>query len=125
VNPVVMETSAARGAGRAVAGRRAVWEAHLHRCRASGLSLSAYAKRHGLGLSTLCGWQAPLRAEGLIEAAPAPSFVRVEPAATPAEPAELGGSYRLVFPSGLVLQWQGAADLRLIGQLLHLWAAPR
>jgi hypothetical protein len=25
-----------------------------------------------------------------------------------------------MFPNGLVLEWQGAADLRLIGQLLRL-----
>jgi hypothetical protein len=84
--------------------------------------LKAYAEVHGLGLSTLYSWQARLKAEGLLEGEPACTFVRVAPSApAPAPAPDAGaGAHRLAFPSGLVLEWQGAADLRLIGQLLRL-----
>ncbi len=108
--------------------RRASWLAHLRRCRARGQSLKAYAEAHGLGLSTLYSWQARLKAEGLLGEASARTFVRVEPAAPAAvaapsqapAPATGADRHRLLFPNGLVLEWQGAADLRLIGQLLRL-----
>jgi hypothetical protein len=62
----------------------------------------------------------------LLGAEPARTFVRVEPSAPVSvqgsAPACDGGAeqQRLMFPNGLVLEWQGAADLRLIGQLLRL-----
>ena len=126
-----MGISAGRHAGTASPKRRDVWLAHLRRCRASAQSLKAYAEAHGLGLSTLYSWQARFKAEGLLAGESAQMFVRVEPpapaavAAPPQAPTpEAGvGAHRLAFPNGLVLEWQGAADLRLIGQLLRLEGA--
>ena len=123
-----MGNSAERHAGSASPKRRDVWLAHLRRCRARGQSLKTYAEAHGLGLSTLYSWQARLKAEGLLGDEPAPTFVRVEPPAPAAvaAPSQAPTSdtaaeqCRLLFPNGLVLEWQGAADLRLIGQLLRL-----
>ena len=126
-----MGISAGRHAGSASLSRRDVWLAHLRRCRARGQSLKTYAEAHGLGLSTLYSWQARLKAEGLLGEASAGTFVRVEPAAPAAvappsqapAPATGADRHRLLFPNGLVLEWQGAADLRLIGQLLRLEGA--
>ena len=50
-------------------------------------------------------------------------LVRVEPSAAAPSPDEGTGAHRLASPNGLVLEWQGAADLRLIGQWLRLGAA--
>jgi len=117
-----MGNSASRHAGSASPNRRDVWLAHLRRCRARGQSLKTYAEAHGLGLSTLYSWQARLKAEGLLGGESARTFVRVEPSApSPSLSPDVGaGAHRLAFPNGLVLEWQGAADLRLIGQLLRL-----
>jgi hypothetical protein len=117
-----MGISAGRHAGSASPNRRDVWLAHLRRCRARGQSLKAYAEAHGLGLSTLYSWQARLKAEGLLGGESARTFVRVEPSAAAPVPTPGPGTgpHRLAFPNGLVLEWQGAADLRLIGQLLRL-----
>ena len=123
-----MGSSADRHAGAAAPNRREVWLAHIRRCRARGQSLKAYAEAQGLGLSTLSSWQARLKAEGLLGEESARMFVRVEPSAPVAVAApsqapapDTGANQRrLMFPNGLVLEWQGAADLRLIGQLLRL-----
>lgn len=119
-----MGISAGRHAGSASPKRRDVWLAHLRRCRARGQSLKTYAEAHGLGLSTLYSWQARFKAEGLLGDESARTFVRVEPSAPVPTPGPGSGAHRLAFPNGLVLEWQGAADLRLIGQLLRLEGSP-
>jgi hypothetical protein len=110
--------SADRHASAASPNGRDVWLAHLRRCRARGQSLKAYAEAHKLGLSTLYSWQARLKAEGLLGEESARMFVRVEPTAPAAVAApsqapapDIGADQRrLMFPNGLVLEWQGARD---------------
>ena len=90
------------------------WFGHLEAARAEGLSLKAYAERSGVSLHRLYFWSARRRAQageggsGL--------FARVE-VADRRRP--LGGaSQRLHLPSGVVLEWEGPADLALIDRLL-------
>jgi hypothetical protein len=91
-----------------------VWFGHLDRARAEGVSLKAYAERSGVSLHRLYFWSARRRAQaGEVESG---LFARVE-VADRRRP--LGGaSQRLHLPSGVVLEWEGPADLALIDRLL-------
>jgi hypothetical protein len=114
-------TTGSKGRGAAPRSRDE-WLGHFRRCRAGGQSLKGYAEQHGLDVAQFYQWHSRLKSLGLVESAPAPSFARVE---VTASAAQAEASRRLTFPNGLVLEWQGAADLQLIGQLLRLEASGR
>ena len=91
--------------------RREFWFEHLSRCQEEGLTLKAYAQREGLTLSVLYGWSKRYKQQHGISG----QFTRVA-LSNP----DTASHYRLRFPSGLVLEWEGSVDTRELGQLLEI-----
>ena len=90
--------------------RQQYWLDHLKRCAAEGVSLKAYASQHGLALSMLYSWNRRLKDRGLIGNTPVVRFTRVQ---VPV------GQYRLHFPNGLVLEWEGQLDEAVLTSLMR------
>ena len=91
--------------------RRQFWQRHLRRCREQGTTLKAYAEQEGLTLSVLYRWSRRLKRE----AATASPFSQVVIAAAPAQ-------YRLSFPNGLVLEWNGEIAVEPLTRLVRALA---
>ncbi len=96
--------------------RQRAWLEHLRACRAQGLSLKAYAQRQGLNLQRFYQWNRRLKRLGLAATDAPVSFAAVRVSAARA----VTGSQRLHFPNGLMLEWDGSADLALVEHLLRL-----
>jgi hypothetical protein len=96
--------------------RQRAWLEHLRACRAQGLSLKAYAERQGLNLQRFYHWNRRLKRLGLAATDAPVSFAAVRVSAARA----VTGSQRLHFPNGLMLEWDGSADLALVEHLLRL-----
>ncbi len=97
--------------------RRAFWRAHYQHCREQGMTLKDYAAQEGLTLSVFYGWSKRFRKENLDSNTPSPvGFSRVRVACTSSV------QYRLQFPNGLVLEWQGEADSNHLKQLVQALA---
>ena len=88
--------------------RRQFWHAHFQRCRKLGMTRKAYAEQEGLTVSVFYGWSKRFKRE---EAA-ASTFSRVT--VKPSSSVE----YRLHFPNGLVLEWNGEADSEPLARLV-------
>ena len=96
--------------------RQREWLAHLRACRARGLSLKAYAEQQGLNLQRFYHWHRRLKQLGLVAAAAPVRFAAVRVSAA----GGVAGTQRLHFPNGLMLEWDGSADLPLVEHLLRL-----
>jgi hypothetical protein len=95
--------------------RASYWYGHLERAAASGRSLRQYAEQTGVKLHRLYFWSSRRKAMAEARGGGAGLFARVEVS----EPAgHWPATRRLHLPSGAVLEWEGAADLALIGHLL-------
>ena len=94
------------------AERRETYRRHLEAAAASGTSLSAYAREHGLSIKTLYRYRRLLQDEATPAA---PSFVRVAPAPRP----PLAG-IQARLPNGIVLAIPG--DHPELGSLLRMLA---
>jgi len=81
-----------------------------------GLSLKAYAGQQGLNLQRFYHWHRRLKRLGLVATDTLVSFAAVRVSAS----AGVTGTQRLHFPNGLMLEWDGSADLALVEQLLRL-----
>jgi hypothetical protein len=90
-------------------------------CRARGLSLKAYAEQAGLDVQRLYRWHRRLKQLGFIGGSEAVDFSAVQVRGC----VQQAGRQRLHFPNGLVLEWGGDADLRLVGRLLALSGTSR
>jgi len=90
--------------------RRQFWQAHLQRCRASGMTLKAYAEQEGLTLSVFYGWNRRLKRKPAPEGS---SFTRALVTSSPST------EYRLRFPNGLVLEWEGNPDTDCLMELVR------
>jgi transposase len=91
--------------------RHEFWFQHLRRCKEEGLTLKAYAEREGLTLSVLYGWSKRYKQQSGISG----QFTRVARSM-----AETASRYRLRFPSGLILEWDGSADSSELSRLLEI-----
>ncbi len=89
--------------------RRQFWQAYFQRCKELGMTLKAYAEQEGLTVSVFYGWSKRFKRG---EAAATSTFSRV--AVKPSPLVE----YRLRFPNGLVLEWNGEADSRQLARLV-------
>ncbi len=89
--------------------RRQFWETHYGRCQQLGMTLKAFAEKEGLTVSVFYGWRKRFKREH----ASVPKISRVK--VTPSEVAE----YRLRFPNGLVLEWNGEADVQQLARLVN------
>jgi hypothetical protein len=97
-------------------GRQHEWLEHFRACRAQGLSLKAYAEQQGLNLQRFYHWHRRLKRLGLVATDAPVSFAAVRVSAA----AGVAGYQRLHFPNGVMLEWDGSADLALIDHLLRL-----
>jgi hypothetical protein len=97
------------------------WLEHVQACRARGLSLKAYAEQAGLDVQRLYRWHRRLKQLGFIGGSEAVDFSAVQVRGC----VQQAGRQRLHFPNGLVLEWGGDADLRLVGRLLALSGTSR
>jgi transposase-like protein len=88
--------------------RRQFWQRHLRRCREQGTTLKAYAEQEGVTLSVLYRWSRRLKRE----AATASPVSQVVIAPAPAQ-------YRLNFPNGLVLEWNGEIEVEPLTRLVR------
>lgn len=100
--------------------RQREWLEHLRACRAQGLSLKAYAEEQGLNLQRFYHWHRRLKRLGLVATDTPVSFAAIRVSAAPG----VTGSQRLHFPNGLLLEWDGPADLALVEHLLRLSRVP-
>jgi hypothetical protein len=96
--------------------RQRAWLEHLRACRSQGLSLKAYAEQQGLNLQRFYHWHRRLKRLGLVATDTPVSFAAVRVSASRG----VTGTQRLHFPNGLMLEWDGSADLALVEQLLRL-----
>ena len=96
--------------------RQREWLEHLRACRAQGLTFKAYAEQQGLDLQRFYHWHRRLKRLGLVASDAPVSFAAIRVSA----PAGVTGTQRLHFPNGLMLEWDGAADLALVEHLLGL-----
>lgn len=87
------------GSGARARPREQFWLGHIRACRKQALSLSGYAKAHGLSLSALYTAHATLKRRGVLDCAPAsaPTFV-------PVRLAPAGAAYRVHLPNGVVVE---------------------
>jgi transposase-like protein len=90
--------------------RRGEWQAHVEAARHQGLSLRAYAEQNGLNVHQLYRWRRKLAGSGRGAVV---SFAPVHVVGG-------GAQRRLHLPNGVVLEWEGGADLALIERLLRL-----
>ena len=97
-------------APRTCARQRAQLLAALER---SGLSGAEFARRQGIGYSTLCAWRGQARTR------PAPAFVQVE-----VTPSRAGGELVLELGGLVRLRLASPAQAALAAQLLRLLLAP-
>jgi hypothetical protein len=96
--------------------RQREWLEHLRACRSQGRSLKAYAEQQGLNLQRFYHWHRRLKRLGLVAMVAPVSFAAVRVSTAPG----VTGSQRLHFPNGLMLEWDGSADLALVEHLLRL-----
>jgi hypothetical protein len=96
--------------------RQREWLEHLRACRSQGLSLKTYAEQQGLNLQRFYHWHRRLKRLGLVATDTPVSFAAVRVSAAPG----VTGTQRLHFPNGLMLEWDGSADLALVEHLLRL-----
>jgi len=101
--------------------RQREWLGHLQACRSRGLSLKAYAEQQGLNLQRFYHWHRRLKRLGLVRCEQTVSFAAVRAS----EMRGVGGVQRLHFPNGLMLEWEGHADLALVEHLLRVSSSPR
>ncbi len=80
--------------------QREFWYTHWQRCQRQGMSLKKYAEQEDLTLAVFYGWSKRFKREAKTSSPFSRVAVRAE------KPVE----YRLHFPSGLVLEWNGEAD---------------
>lgn len=101
--------------------RQQEWLEHLKSCREQGLSLKAYAEQSGIPAQRFYHWHRRLKVLGFVVDAEAVDFSAVQIERSSAR----AGTRRLHFPNGLVLEWEGGADLALVERLLRLSQALR
>jgi hypothetical protein len=101
--------------------RQRYWLGHLQRCQAQGVSIKAYAREQGLKVSTLYGWTRKLKQRGAWAGDETVAFAQVRLAVEPAA----RGRYRLAFPGGCHLEWDGPVDEAAIIRLLRAWEVGR
>lgn len=117
---------AARSGDRPLTERDRYWLRHHEACEESGLTAKAYGRRHRLSVHALYQARKRLRAMGALGAASTrPSrakqqstsgFTRVGGLAAPRP------RYRVRFPNGSVVEWEGAAGLELVEVLSAAYA---
>lgn len=90
--------------------RRPFWQDHLHRCQEQWMTLKAYAEQEGLTLSVFYSWSKRLKQQTTQPS----SFSRVAIQPTTST------DYRLRFPNGLVLEWDGEVDTEQLSTLVVL-----
>jgi hypothetical protein len=84
-----------------VTERQHFWLEHIHACRDSQQSLTAYAAQHGLNVRSLYGAKKKLKRQGILEPAPGKHrFMRVTAAATRLPTA----SCRILLANGAVVE---------------------
>lgn len=79
--------------------REQFWLGHIRACRKQALSLSDYAKAHGLSLSALYTAHATLKRRGVLGSPPASAATFV-----PVRLAPAGAAYRVHLPNGVVVE---------------------
>ena len=89
--------------------RRQFWQAHFQRCKELGMTLKTYAEQEGLTVSVFYGWSKRFKREK----AATSTFSRVRVKPSPSV------EYRLRFPNGLVLEWNGEADSKQLARLVR------
>ena len=87
------------GSGARARPREQFWLGHIRACRKQALSLSDYAKAHGLSLSALYTAHATLKRRGVLDSPP-PSAVTF----VPVRLASAGAAYRVHLPNGVVVE---------------------
>lgn len=88
---------------------------------ARGVSLKAYAEQQGLNLQRLYHWHRRLKRLGLVRCEQTVSFAAVRVC----KMRGVGGVQRPHFPNGVMLEWEGHADLALVEHLLGVSSSPR
>jgi hypothetical protein len=108
-----------RGSRRAqLSERQGYWLEHLRACDASGESIKAYAQRHDLSVHGLYAARKRLRQLGVpvsASCASSVSFARVSAKVSPMQE----GCWRVRFPNGTVMEWDGPLEGELLGSLLE------
>ena len=101
------------------------WLAHVQRAEGRGETLTEYAKRHGLKVSSLYEAKRRLRGAGLLPPAEGSSsrkasrrrFVALAVRREPT-PVESRGGFRIQLPNGTVLEWSEAPAAERLRELL-------
>lgn len=101
--------------------RQRYWLEHLERCQAQGLTMKSYAHEQGLKVSALYCWKLKLKQRGVWNTQNTVEFAEVRLAAQPTDT----GRYRLHFPGGFLLEWEGGVDEAAIVRLVRAWEAQR
>ncbi|MFP4596571.1 IS66 family insertion sequence element accessory protein TnpA [Ralstonia sp.] len=102
------------------------WRELVDEQRASGLSVDAFCKRHGLATSTFFNWARRFKTEAPSEAEQASpdvaDFVEFEAPPVPRTTAAEASPIELVLPSGLVLRVRHGFDRRVLKQVVEALA---
>jgi hypothetical protein len=105
--------------------RQGEWLAHLKRCEASGETIKAYAKHHGLSIHAMYQAAKGLRRRGALPPAAdsrtdsRASFVRVP------SPPSASAAWRVRFASGAVLEGAGSLSSESLTVLVEALSATR
>jgi hypothetical protein len=108
-----------------LSSRQREWLAHLKQCEASGETMKAYAKRHGLSVHAMYQAAKGLRRRGALSPAAhsrtdgRASFVRVSP------PPSAAVVWRVCFASGAVLEGAGPLSSESLTALAEALSATR
>jgi hypothetical protein len=119
------KTRGNRRASGELTSRQGEWLAHLKRCEASGETIKAYAKHHGLSVHAMYQAAKELRRRGALpraahsRTADRASFVRV------CAPLSGSAAWRVRFASGAVLEGTGSLSSESLTALVEALSASR
>lgn len=102
-----------------LSAKQGEWLQHVEACGAAGISMKAYAERHGLNLQQFYLWKGRLKKLGAIQVAPggrSPGAVRVVAAAGPRARIQLSNGVSIEVPGEV----DGNALAALVSAALRL-----
>jgi hypothetical protein len=104
-------------AGTSLSEKQRVWLRHVRACAVAGISMRAYAAKHGLRVQAFYAAKAELRRSGVLDGARAhtepPRFAKAQVVEACAI-----GRCRIVLPSGLTVELDAGTDPAWVAQLV-------
>jgi transposase-like protein len=116
-------------ADRGLTSTQRFWLEHVEACEAAGVSMKAYAERHGLSLQSFYCWKGQLKKRGQLSPRPSSTDANaIMPVALVASPEPRPGA-RISLATGITIEVPSCVSpealVRLIGAAMDVPCAPQ